>query len=582
MPPKNKRHQWPYVFACTPGVLDLENKEIDRLKHGIRSIQLAKRLMEGQKDEPNTNYLQGSVLSRKASADIPSPRKRKLEAVSGSSSSLSPASGLPSPTIEHKMHDLPSARSSPSCSSNSLDSHQPPPAPSITQYPTFGPDPSTFDDPTIYHIREVTDDMTEEEKKEIYCVAQFPHDDLSNLIAGTPPDNDFSNAKPTNQVNANTFAGYIEPYLRPLTEEDMAFLKERVRTFESFPRFRLMTFQGDRTTPFMMPRRGKRHYTEIWAEEDGHISLDGVQQTSEKLPPNQARGNLEQMDDETAETDQISAGPMLNRLLSTMRFEHRPSPTEDRPNGLVNGISEASVNGISNGESITTGPPIDEKVSSLPSATFMPESTSQTWKTPSTKLDHLQIDERLKAELRYIGLLSPDAEPDYDAHYDDEVAERLRVLQAELKRVSVVNGARKARILELANERMAYQEYSTILEDLDSQVQQAYLKRTRTLGKGKKNAKRPGGGGGGGHSSAGGAANSGIAGAGSMSGVTKPGIGDMAKQLMERRKKWEGKIGPIFGADVTRVRGSGEGIFGDDVMEPLMKAELERWDEEAE
>lgn len=75
--------------------------------------------------------------------------------------------------------------------------------------------------------------MTEEEKKEIYCVAQFPHDDLSHLIAGTPPDKDFSNAKPTNQVNANTFAAYIEPYLRPLTEEDMAFLKERVSGSEA-------------------------------------------------------------------------------------------------------------------------------------------------------------------------------------------------------------------------------------------------------------------------------------------------------------------------------------------------------------
>ena len=70
--------------------------------------------------------------------------------------------------------------------------------------------------------------MTDEEKKEIYCVASFPHDDLSNLIAGTPPDKDFSNAKPTNQVNSNTFSAYLEPYLRPLTEEDMAFLKERV------------------------------------------------------------------------------------------------------------------------------------------------------------------------------------------------------------------------------------------------------------------------------------------------------------------------------------------------------------------
>ncbi len=71
--------------------------------------------------------------------------------------------------------------------------------------------------------------MTYEEKAEIFSVAHFPESDLSPLIAGTIPDKDFSNAKPANQVNANTFQAYIDPYLRPLTEEDMAFLKERVR-----------------------------------------------------------------------------------------------------------------------------------------------------------------------------------------------------------------------------------------------------------------------------------------------------------------------------------------------------------------
>jgi transcriptional adapter 3 len=119
-------------------------------------------------------------------------------------------------------------RNSPAHSSSSEDSHQPPPAASIPQYQTFGSNPLEFDDPTIYHVRDVTDDMTDEEKKEIYCVSTFPHDDLRTLMAGTPPDKDFSNAKPTNQVNANTFATYIEPFFRQLTDEDMAFLKERV------------------------------------------------------------------------------------------------------------------------------------------------------------------------------------------------------------------------------------------------------------------------------------------------------------------------------------------------------------------
>lgn len=70
--------------------------------------------------------------------------------------------------------------------------------------------------------------MTDDEKKEIYCVARFPKSDLSHMMAGVPPDKDFSNAKPANQVSANTFLTYVDPYVRPLMEEDIAFLKEKV------------------------------------------------------------------------------------------------------------------------------------------------------------------------------------------------------------------------------------------------------------------------------------------------------------------------------------------------------------------
>ncbi|KAL9003477.1 MAG: hypothetical protein Q9188_003656 [Gyalolechia gomerana] len=511
--------------------------------------------------------------------DSVSSPKRKLDAVS--SSSLSSTSQPPSPTTGRLMEEPKSPRKSRASSTSSIESHQPPPAASIAQYQVFGPDPTTFDDPTIYHIREVTDDMTDQEKAEIYSVAQFPHSDLSHLIAGTIPDKDFSNAKPSNQVNANTFQAYIDPYLRPLTEEDMAFLKER----------------GDRVAPFVMPRRGKRHYTEIWAEEDGQFSLDGSQHDKDRLPPNQPRGNLEQMTDEIAETDQISNGPLLNRLLSTMRFENRPSPSDDsKPNGnpTTNGDVPIS-NGLPNGDNTngTTENNNDEPSSqqpgskplstTLPPATYMPESSLPSWRqsaaNSSIKMDAATIDDRLKQELRYIGFLASDNnELDYDAHYDDEVAERLRMLQEELRRVSLENGARKARILELANERMAYQEYSTILDDLDGQVQQAYLKRTRTLGKSKKNIKRPGGAGGGSHPVS-------VGGAGSDAvGVSKPGIGDLARQLMARRQKWVDMISPVFDGEM----GGGlqfkdkATVFEEGVMERLMKAERERWEEETE
>ena len=113
-------------------------------------------------------------------------------------------------------------------SESSEDSHQPEPQPAIPQVQVFGENPLQFDDPTVYHVRDVTPDMGDDEKKEIYSVASFPKSDLAHMLAGVPPDKDFSNAKPSNQVSANTFLTWVEPYVRALTEEDIAWLKERV------------------------------------------------------------------------------------------------------------------------------------------------------------------------------------------------------------------------------------------------------------------------------------------------------------------------------------------------------------------
>jgi transcriptional adapter 3 len=210
----------------------------------------------------------------------------------------------------------------------------------------------------------------------------------------------------------------------------------------------------------------------------------------------------------------------------------------------------------------------------LNSATAFPDASPSGFKVPAAKLDHSQLDERLKAELRYIGFLGPDDNPDYDAHYDDDIAERLRLLQAELKKQMIINGARKSRLLEIARERLAYQEYMTIHDDLDSQVQQAYLKRTRTLGKSKKGSQtkhRPGGAGGGSHPVH-----------GNTAGVSRPGIGDVARTLMDRRKRWRDCIGPVFKDCKTSVPGKEESVWDPMVMAEYEKAELEGWDEEQE
>lgn len=438
---------------------------------------------------------------------------------------------------------------------SSSDEQQQKPSRAIPRDGTFGDDPSTFPDPTIYHIRDVTPGMDDDMKREIFSVTRFPHSNLEDLIPGPPNDKDFSNGKAANQVQANTFQTFVDPYFRPFTEEDLAFLRER----------------GDRVTPFIAVRRGKRHYTEIWAEEDG-ADADMAAQAREKLPPNQARGGIELLDDSTAEGDQVSVGPLLSRLLAAMRPEHRAPPSEEKSslNGTTNG--EESVNGDNSnkdlddilGSALDAPPP-------APPATYMPDSNSESWKKAThPKLDHVQVDERVKLELRHIGFLPPDTEPDYDGHWDDEISVRLRFLQKRLREQMVVNGARKARLTELVKERMAHQEYSTILEDLDSQVQTAYLKRTRTMGKSKK-AKKPGGAGGGSHAVG--------------SSTARPGIGDLTKTVMERRRKWIDEVGGVFDTEfkVPRLKdGEHTSIFKPEDMAEYIRREREAWDEEIE
>ncbi|KAH9880863.1 hypothetical protein IAQ61_001157 [Plenodomus lingam] len=424
-------------------------------------------------------------------------------------------------------------------------SHQPAPAPALPQHQTFGPDPCKFDDPTIYHIREVTPGMTDEEKKEIYCVAEFPPSDLRDRIAGLPPDKDFSNAKPAAQVNATVFANYVEPYIRPLTEEDVAFLKER----------------GDRIAPFVLPRRGQRHYKEIWAEEDGGMIVDSNDQ---RPAPNVPRGAADDITDDNLDTDQISAGPLLSRLVAALRPEGRGSQTAVGDTNAING-DLMDIDEGSGAPADTTNP------NSLPAATQLPEFSQPGFRPvpPSGRADYAGLEDRVMMELKHYGLISEaDAESQsYDSHFDDEVAQRLRFLQEELRKQSIKNGARKQRLLELTEERIAQQEYNTIADDLDNQLNAAYLKRNRNIGKGKKQNKRPGGAGGGSHAVA-------------NAGITRPGVGEPIRTLMERRQQWISTIGPVVNYGKTGLPTST--IFDEEKMKELENREVEIWNTEAE
>ncbi|KAI0158075.1 histone acetyltransferase subunit 3 [Xylariaceae sp. FL1272] len=488
----------------------------------------------------------------------PSSKPRKLSRDNDSaSSSLSPvAQASPSGAMDVDDKMKLEKKDDDEEEEESSEDEGAPPRREAPQFQTFGPDPSTFPDPTVYEIRDARPGMTDNERRELYSVAIFPRTDLADEIAGDPPDKDFSSAKPTNQISFSTFSTHIEPYFRPLAEEDLTFLRER----------------GDRTTPFHMPKRGKKHYTEIWAEEDNAMAIDSAAQGRDKLAPNQPRGNIDHMDDDVAETDKLSVGPVLSRLMQAMRPEARVQPSEDKP--MTNGINgDADIREEVNGDA--NGTAADGESKAIPPATYMTESSTEAWKKAThPKLDYSQCDERIRQELRHIGFLPEDGfDADYDGHYDDEVCARLRLLQNRLREQILVNGSRKARLMDLVRERMAHQEYQTILEDLDTQVQGAYLKRTRTMGKSKK-AKRPGGAGGGSHAG------------GGAAGMARPGIGDVTKTLMERRRRWIDSIGTVFDDEnlgkVPRQTDPDSSIFKTDVMNDFLKKERQTWDDEAE
>lgn len=304
--------------------------------------------------------------------------------------------------------------------------------------------------------------MPYEIKARAFAVTRFPENDLSTLTPADPPDEDCSHAKPPNQVPINTFMRYTEPYLRPFSEEDMAFLRER----------------GDPVTPYLFPKLG-RHYLEQWADEDGAnlsagagpsapepassaVAATAATATSAVVPPapstnsgtvrpsNAPRGGPDDLRNDKLDSENVSCGPLLSRLLACYLPEESPDAAD--PNTAP-------------GEAPATPAGAQRTY-----ATTLPNSADVNWNISTGKADYATLDQRICREMVYVGLLHPNQELDFDDSEDDEVSVRLRTLQRQLRRQTIINSARKARIAEKLKEQFAFQEYTTILEDLNQQV----------------------------------------------------------------------------------------------------------------
>jgi transcriptional adapter 3 len=385
-------------------------------------------------------------------------------------------------------------------------------------------------------------------------VSQYPTIDLSKELPGIPPTDDFSKVKVQNQTSYDTWLKTIEPYFRPFSEDDLTFLRQQV--YNPLPPW--LTCQGDNMAPYIIPPLGP-DYLEVWQSDPDlpfHGSpAPGPHPDMDNCMP---RGSADTLRDENLESmELVSAGPLAERVLSALVEEKITSDDKDQTDKDGEPSSDAG--------------------------------GGQSWRVAVSKADYVSFEERLKGELKYIGLLtvpednalggltSSDGENgiggaaglNWSNREDDEICQELRKLQKQLRQQSLQNAARKMILEKKVEEQLAYQEYATILEDLDKQVGDAFNKRTKSI---KAKKKRSIGGAGGGSSSGG---------PGSVAGKSlgdKPGIGDGAKAIIERRRRWIEKVGPVFRpvGKFIRVPTTTEGVsIYEDLDEYIKKAEEE-------
>ncbi|KAI9101023.1 histone acetyltransferases subunit 3-domain-containing protein [Phlyctochytrium arcticum] len=245
-------------------------------------------------------------------------------------------------------------------------------------------------------------------------------------------EGDFTKAKPSqNQIPIQTFWSFVDQFFRPLNEEDLKILETN----------------GDEVTPYIVPPLG-RSYKEQWSIEEA-------------------------------------------KLMSQLDAEISTATTYTAPAGQ----EYSEVNGAVHGGDVHMKPLSERIIASLV------ENRITSYMTPSSPLapgdpdkiafrtnwDMADLEQRMRNELRYIGLIDDD-ESFYNVEEEDEISHELRKLQTELRERYAINRTRKLQLKEVAQRWMAYQEYNGVLDDINKNIEQAYIKRFRTptKSKGKK------------------------------------------------------------------------------------------------
>ena len=285
----------------------------------------------------------------------------------------------------------------------------------------------------------------------------------------------------------------------------------------------------------MIPKLG-RFYADVWTEEDSTLSSKLNTPGYQQSPSDSylAKGSIDDLTEDRLYTEDISCGPLSNRLLSAILSTREGGISDDEDELSKDSTLKTEVKDENKPSIISE----DEVATQL--------NSEEDYKVVTEANDFQSVEERLKRELKYIGIFmnlptgeegKPKAKQtggraskkstvsiiDNDEWIknkeDDEVCAEIRKLQKQLKEVTSRNRANRKKLIPLVEEHIAYQEYCAILEDLDKQVDLSYMKRLKGKGKKRKtDANTP----------------------------QQQAINSGLRALLEKRKRWIDNIGKLF------------------------------------
>ncbi|KAI9228779.1 MAG: histone acetyltransferases subunit 3-domain-containing protein [Piptocephalis tieghemiana] len=370
----------------------------------------------------------------------------------------------------------------------------------------------------------------------------FPSTPFKVKTSHPATDIPYDDPKPRNQIPIIQFWNTVDPHFRPLTENDLAFLEQppippspstvTTTTTSSSSSKQPPGSQAsgekedhegkegsgpsqDDTGPFIIPPLG-RHYSAIWTQEDSHRSS-----SSSSSSPSIS----------SSSSSQDSGG--LKALYTSVNRAMAPSDLTDE-------------------HLLSPNPTAGPLTSRLVAALMRDVGSHRVWGTdPHIRAKaHKQtfdtLEGRVERELARIGLVPEGTVVDWSAKEDDPLCAELRQLQEELAIVKEKNDRHKRLLIPRVRDRIAYQQYLSIRDDLDKEVYEHGVKRPGSKGKKKK-----------------GPGSSSSSSSSSSSVIFLP---EAAVPSMRRRKAFIQALGPIF--DDPKFTDPPSELFHDEHQDP--------------